>query len=315
MLFFTNLLWSRSRGPRATDNPWDATTLEWTTSSPAPPENFGVLPVVAHGPYEYSVPGARRDWIMQNDPPDAAPPVRRARTACRRRAARHPAEPSNRERMSESQILERPAGSDTIPPGRPGDRGRGGGDGEPPERPRRSVESVAVLGMWVALAPILMLFLAFVSAYIVRHGFGHDWVPEEMPPIVYWNTLVLLASSLVLERARRVDRAGGRARPWVVATLGLGSAFVGGQLLGWRQMSASGLDVAATPHSSFFYLLTGAHALHVAGGLLGLAIATAWPRQGWRGASLTVALHVTAIYWHFLGILYLGLLAVLRIWR
>jgi cytochrome c oxidase subunit 3 len=140
-------------------------------------------------------------------------------------------------------------------------------------------------------------------------------VPESLPTIVYWNTLVLVASSLVLERARRVDRAGGRARPWIMATLGLGIAFVGGQLLGWKEMAARGLDVAASPHSSFFYLLTGAHALHVAGGLLGLAIATAWPRQGWRGASLAVALHVTAIYWHFLGILWLGLLAVLRIWR
>lgn len=221
--------------------------------------------------------------------------------------------------MSESQILERPRrvpGSGSVPPGRRGDGGPGGGgDGEPPDRQRRSVASIAVLGMWLALAPILMLFLAFVSAYIVRHGFSHDWVPEGLPPIVYWNTLVLLASSLVLERARSVDRAGARARPWVIATLALGAAFVGGQLLGWRQMSARGLDVAASPHSSFFYLLTGAHALHVAGGLLGLAIATAWPRQGWRGASLTVALHVTAIYWHFLGILYLGLLAVLRIWR
>jgi cytochrome c oxidase subunit 3 len=169
--------------------------------------------------------------------------------------------------------------------------------------------------MWVALAPILMLFLAFVSAYVVRHGFGHDWVPESMPNTLYWNTLVLLVSSATLERARAVQRRNGAARPWIVGTLALGIAFVAGQLLAWRQMMARGLDVAATPHSSFFYLLTGAHAVHVAGGLIGLGLATAWPRRGWRGASLEVALHVAAIYWHFLAILWLGLLAVLSIWR
>ena len=53
-------------------NPWDATTLEWTVPSPPPHDNFaGKIPVVNHGPYEYSVPGAPRDFVMQTDPPTA----------------------------------------------------------------------------------------------------------------------------------------------------------------------------------------------------------------------------------------------------
>jgi cytochrome c oxidase subunit I len=72
-IFVVNLFWSMFKGPKASDNPWEATTLEWTTATPPPHDNFGgVTPVVNHGPYEYGVPGAARDFIMQNDPPGAA---------------------------------------------------------------------------------------------------------------------------------------------------------------------------------------------------------------------------------------------------
>src|SRR6266478_662025 len=61
--------WSMFKGPMANDNPWEATTLEWTTATPPPHDNFGGrTPVVYHGPYEYSVPGAPKDYVMQNDP-------------------------------------------------------------------------------------------------------------------------------------------------------------------------------------------------------------------------------------------------------
>jgi cytochrome c oxidase subunit 1 len=68
-VFVINLFWSMFKGQKAADNPWDATTLEWTTATPPPHDNFGGhTPVVTHGPYEYGVPGAARDFIMQNDP-------------------------------------------------------------------------------------------------------------------------------------------------------------------------------------------------------------------------------------------------------
>jgi cytochrome c oxidase subunit 1 len=69
-IFLFNLFWSMFRGKKAEENPWEATTLEWTTTSPPPHDNFGgVTPVVNHGPYEYGVPGAPRDYVMQTDPP------------------------------------------------------------------------------------------------------------------------------------------------------------------------------------------------------------------------------------------------------
>ena len=68
-IFLINLFWSMFKGPKASDNPWEATTLEWTTTTPPPHDNFGgVTPVVYHGPYEYGVPGAPKDYVMQNDP-------------------------------------------------------------------------------------------------------------------------------------------------------------------------------------------------------------------------------------------------------
>ena len=69
-IFVINLFWSMFKGPKASDNPWESTTLEWTTATPPPHDNFGgVTPVVNHGPYEYGVPGAAKDYVMQNDPP------------------------------------------------------------------------------------------------------------------------------------------------------------------------------------------------------------------------------------------------------
>ena len=68
-IFLFNLFWSMKFGKKASDNPWEATTLEWTTTTPPPHDNFGGrLPVVYNGPYEYSVPGAAKDYIMQTDP-------------------------------------------------------------------------------------------------------------------------------------------------------------------------------------------------------------------------------------------------------
>src|SRR2546427_6912593 len=70
IIFVINLVWSMKKGAKATADPWEATTLEWTVPSPPPFDNFaGVHPVVYHGPYEYSVPGASKDYIMQTDPP------------------------------------------------------------------------------------------------------------------------------------------------------------------------------------------------------------------------------------------------------
>jgi cytochrome c oxidase subunit 1 len=69
LIFLFNFFWSLFKGPKASDNPWEGTTLEWSTSTPPPHDNFGGnLPVVYRGPYEYSVPGDPKDYSMQTEP-------------------------------------------------------------------------------------------------------------------------------------------------------------------------------------------------------------------------------------------------------
>ena len=206
-------------------------------------------------------------------------------------------------------------------PGGPGDPGRGpggggGGDGAsgpPPAGPDPA--QMATTAMWVALAPILMLFMAFLSAYVVRRGLGQGFGSVSVPSLLWLNTGVLLLSSLMLERARRRAVAGAQPAPWLWATFGLGALFVAGQLLAWRELAAHGVAIGTTPYSAFFYLLTGAHAVHLAGGMLGLGAVALWPAARMRRIPRPAAIRVAAIYWHFMGLLWLVLFSLLIGWR
>ena len=76
LVFFFNLFWSMFKGKVAGPNPWEATTLEWTTDSPPPHDNFaGIVPTVYRGPYEFAVPGAPKDFMMQTEPMTADEPA------------------------------------------------------------------------------------------------------------------------------------------------------------------------------------------------------------------------------------------------
>jgi cytochrome c oxidase subunit III len=170
-------------------------------------------------------------------------------------------------------------------------------------------------GIWIGLAAITMSFAAFTSALVVRESTANDWRHLRIPSIVFVNTLVLLASSAALEVARRRVAAyvrgkdGSRFQPlfWLWATLLLGLVFVAGQYAAWLQLRAQGLYLATNPNSSFFYVLTAMHALHVLGGLAGLA------RVIYKLSAPVLTLRrstmdATSYYWHFMGVLWLYLL-------
>jgi cytochrome c oxidase subunit 3 len=210
-----------------------------------------------------------------------------------------------------------------IEPRRLPDEGRSGNGGGrnlvPAEGNLRAVEDrspePAKTGIWVGLAAITMSFAALTSALVVRQGSGMDWQHITLPPILYANTLVLLASSVTLEIARR--RIAGYARGiegrmaapmrWLVITLSLGLLFVAGQYVAWLRLKAEGLYLATNPNSSFFYVFTGVHALHVLGGLGGLVyVISKLNRSILRRSTLAAA----SQYWHFMDILWLYLLWV-----
>jgi cytochrome c oxidase subunit 3 len=169
------------------------------------------------------------------------------------------------------------------------------------------------LGLWMFLATVTMLFAAFISAYIVRRS-GSDWRTIALPPILWGNTAVLMASSAALEAAH----AAGDRRRWTSAACAFASAFVlglvflAGQLLAWRQMVAAGVYLPTSPHSSFFYMITAAHAVHVvaalavlASGLVVLPAAARAPRA-WR-----LRMDLCRTFWHYLGGLWLVLFALI----
>ncbi len=189
--------------------------------------------------------------------------------------------------------------------------------GQPPaQRPTATfgpAPKPAETGVWVAIATISMSFAALTSAMVVRASAATDWQHFRLPPILYLNTLVLLASSFTLASARRRITAAQAldGLPRLYFTLGLGLLFVAGQVVAWRQLAAQGLFLATSPSSAFFYLFTALHGLHVLGGLGGLLYVLRRLRR--VGPVPVTALGAAALYWHFMDVLWLYLLMILTI--
>jgi cytochrome c oxidase subunit III len=174
----------------------------------------------------------------------------------------------------------------------------------------------ASTGIWVVLASISMTFLAFTSALVVRQGAANDWRHLTLPGILYLNTALLIASSVTLELARRQVAAfmgglrGEVTKPtlWLYVTLFLGLLFVAGQYVAWLQLRSQGLYLATNPNSSFFYVLTAMHALHITGGLGGLVrVIYRLNKSVLRKSTLDA----TSTYWHFMDGLWVYLLLLL----
>ncbi len=198
----------------------------------------------------------------------------------------------------------------TLPPESEGDRG--GPDGGDPRLAQRYR-----LAVWIGMGGIVMFFAALTSAMIVREGLSGDWQPFALPPVLYASTAILLASSWTVERARTGLREGrtGPLRRWVNVSAALGLAFLACQLLGWQALAERGIYLASNPANSFYYLLTAAHGAHLAGGVA--ALGYVWARLRGRGAWPTreAAVEATALYWHFLDVLWIYILGLLLIWR
>lgn len=215
----------------------------------------------------------------------------------------------------------------TFTPPRGGHGGGGGngsrrdGGGEDGKRRKDYRDDRGRLGMWVGLASILMLFTALTSAYIVRASLSDDWRPLQVPGFLWASTTLILASSATFFMAHRsIKRYEVKAYTrWVAVTGLLGLAFLTTQLLAWRQLVAQGVYLASNPHSSFFYVLTGVHGLHLSGGILGLCylLFRTWNKLSSREAidRRQRAASVVGLYWHFMDVLWVYLFLLLFLWR
>jgi cytochrome c oxidase subunit 3 len=205
-------------------------------------------------------------------------------------------------------------GSGFTPP--PGGGGDGGDDNN--KRPRREPSKPSpnryYTGITLDIVSILMFFMALASAFLVRRGTSGDWIPVHLPAVLWINTLALVASSVTLELARRALvrlNLSGFRNLWTVTTV-LGVLFLIGQLVAWRQLVAQGVFMASNPASSFFYIFTATHGLHLLGGV-GALLYVLVRKFDHTSIELPTAAEVASYYWHFMDGLWIFLLALLSL--
>lgn len=200
-------------------------------------------------------------------------------------------------------------GGGGVPPA-----GGDGGDDDDNKRGRRGAPSPRRYSTAIAIGivSILMFFMALASAFIVLRSGSGVWVAVHLPRVLWANTCILVGSSFTLESARRrlalADAAGFR-KFWVITT-SLGFLFVAGQLLAWRQLVAQGVYIASNQASSFFYIFTAAHGVHLLGGVGALVYVLA-RKFDQKKISISLAAEITSYYWHFMDGLWVFLFALL----
>jgi cytochrome c oxidase subunit 3 len=222
------------------------------------------------------------------------------------------------------------------PPAPPSGGGDGGGSGNGPNYGARLRR--ARLGLICAIATVSMVFISLTSAYIVRQGlptfdgstntYVHDWGEVQLPwMLLAVNTLLLLISSVTMEAARRdvtrqaalapvrsipgVSLGDERRFPWLGITVVLGVGFLVGQWMAWGELHNRGFYVATNPNSSFVFLLTATHAVHLLGGILALLWAGVTSLRHKPIEARRIVVDITAWYWHFMALLWIYVFALL----
>jgi cytochrome c oxidase subunit III len=188
-------------------------------------------------------------------------------------------------------------------------------EGGPVGLPSPHRPSATKVGLVIFLAVAACLFSLLFASYFMRMD-APDWRPPPLPRIFWANTVALIASSLALQAGRRAAEAGEKLALRNALLIGGGCAvlFLAGQLWGWRELVADGFYASANPANAFFFLLTGAHGLHLVGGLVALFRASAKARLGAEPEELAASVELCAIYWHFLLLVWLLQLALLAGW-
>jgi cytochrome c oxidase subunit III len=190
--------------------------------------------------------------------------------------------------------------------------GGGGGDGDGSRRPRKPPQRRYSTAITLGMISILMFFLGLCSAFLALKWVSQTWAPLHLPKILLLNTAMLLVSSYTLERARRrlwaIDFSGFR-KLWRATTI-LGILFLAGQLIAWLQLVAMGVYIASNQATSFFYIFTAAHAVHLLGGVAALLYVAVSDFEKGK-ISRQTAVEITSYYWHFMDGLWVVLLVLL----
>ena len=167
--------------------------------------------------------------------------------------------------------------------------------------------------LWVAMVSMIMIFAGLTSGYIVRQAEG-NWMSFEVPLAFYFSTGLLIASSITMfwaQKAVKRDQLQS-IKIALILTLGLGLAFVFSQFLGYNQLVNEGVYfTGGNIAGSFFYVITGLHIAHLAGGILALIFTSGKSIMEKYNSSNLLGIQLCAMYWHFLDFLWLYLFVFL----
>lgn len=165
--------------------------------------------------------------------------------------------------------------------------------------------------LWVGIGSIILMFGSFTSAYIVRRSAG-NWLEFKLPDIFFFNTAVIIASSVTLQYAYQSFRKGNEKlyKALLITTFMLGIAFVVFQYKGWEALNAIGATFTANPSSSFVYVISGLHAAHVLGGIAALLVALthAYVLPFRPTLRRRQRFELVVHYWHFVDALWVYLI-------
>jgi len=179
--------------------------------------------------------------------------------------------------------------------------------------PMGDSSNTKLIALMTLLAVVTSFFALIMSAYSLRMELG-DWVPLTEPQLLWMNTLMLIVASGVFQWTRNAAVKGqeGKLRPGLIITGVLTMGFVLGQFVAWQQLQNSGQFISSNPSNAFFYFLTGAHAIHILGGLYVWGRATSKVVLGTGEATaIRRSIELCTIYWHFLLIVWLVLFGLL----
>ena len=171
--------------------------------------------------------------------------------------------------------------------------------------------------LWLIIISIIMMFAAFTSAYIVRREEG-NWLEYDLPGILLVNTVIIVLSSVTMQMAYTAAKNNNLKllKLMLLATLGLGIAFLVGQWNGWAELVQNNVyfgGSGSNPAGSFLYVLTGVHGFHLITGLIFVAITYFSSLKYKVHSKNMLRIYLCTTYWHFLGGLWLYLYIFLRI--
>lgn len=191
-----------------------------------------------------------------------------------------------------------------------------GGGEDRPNPDRGGSRSNSIAGIILLMCVSTMTFGAMMAAMVFRRQLGNDWTHLGLPRILWWNTVALVLSSIAIDLGRRALRSNERAafnRYWTAGAI-LGTIFLIGQVIGWRDLETRGFYLAGQPTTAFFYVITWAHAAHVVGAL-GAVLYVEYCALRFRlGPGRRTFVDVSAIFWHFLDAIWLCIMAIFVFW-